>query len=46
MFIFQYQFEKKSVCGNEMASFASFSSSIDEINIGFCKAWHKKEEFD
>jgi hypothetical protein len=29
-----------------MASFASFSSSIDEINIGFCKAWHKKEEFD
>lgn len=38
--------KKNFLCGNEWLLFASFSSSIDEINIGFCMAWHKRENFD
>ena len=41
---FNFIREKNFFCGDEKLLFAAFSSSIDEINIGFCMACHKRRE--
>jgi len=45
MFIFQFEFEKKNFVWKRVASFCIIFI-LHWRNIGFCMAWHKRENFD